>query len=156
MSIRSKLVFCISKEITEKCAGITVIRLLEISFEFFFRILQNFIFADKYGINPLTQISKSNQSKMFRVSFILTINLQGYLFTGGLVITPRQGVAITPSSRKILCGNDFYKTKYSEIFRIQQKAIFADLTFITPSCRNWSGKDFYKNQVRKFGIFLRV
>ena len=30
------------------------------------------------------------------------------LNTEGLVITPRQGVAITPSSRKILCGNDFY------------------------------------------------
>ena len=42
-------------------------------------------------------------------------------YTGGLVITPRQGVAITPrqgvaitpSSRKILCVNDFYKTKGS-------------------------------------------
>ena len=62
-------------------------------------------------------------------------------------------MAITPSSRIILCGNDFYKTKYSKIFRILlvvfeekklaniddffgfktqfvQKVIFADLTFI--------------------------
>ena len=28
------------------------------------------------------------------------------------LITPRQGVAITPSTRKILCGNHFYNTKF--------------------------------------------
>ena len=76
--------------------------------------------------------------------------------TGGLVITPRQGVAITPSSRKILCGNDFYKTKYSKIFRILQKVIFAEMNFITPSCRNWSGNDFYYTKFENLRFFLRI
>ena len=65
-------------------------------------------------------------------------------------------MAITPSSRKILCGNDFYKTKYSKIFRILQKVIFEEMTFITPSSRNWSGNDFYNTEFENLGFFLRI
>ena len=34
-----------------------------------------------------------------------------------------------------------------------QKVIFADLTFITPSCRNWSGNDFYNTKLENLGFF---
>ena len=37
-----------------------------------------------------------------------------------------------------------------------QKVIFADLTFITPSCRNWSGNDFYNTKLENLGFFLRI
>ena len=46
------------------------------------------------------------------------------LVQGRVVITPRPGVAITPSTRN-LSGNDFYNTNHSEIG--------AGMTFITPS-----------------------
>ena len=75
--------------------------------------------------------------------------------TGGLVITPRQSVAITPSSRKNLSGNKFYKTKYSKIFRILQKVIFAETRFHCTrkffefSKGHFRGFDFYNTKFSK-------
>ena len=72
--------------------------------------------------------------------------------TGGVVITPGCGVAITPSTLKILCGNDCYETKHSKIFqmfRILQKVILVKMTFITPSTWNSSGIEFYNTKHSK-------
>ena len=55
-------------------------------------------------------------------------------------------MAITPSSRKILCGNEFYKTNHSKIFRILQKVIFAEMTFIRPITP--FSNTFYKKMFR--------
>ena len=79
--------------------------------------------------------------------------------------------AIRPITRKFF-ARKFFTRKFldlwvylkKKIFRFcfgfkthyLQKVIFADLTFIRPITRNWSGNDFYKTNHPKNRIFLRI
>ena len=81
----------------------------------------------------------------------------------GVVITPEWGVAITPESYvaikpKICAGMTAISrsTRKFLILQILQKVIFAKMIFITPSTRNWSGKDFGVIKVLKIRDFSYV
>ena len=64
-------------------------------------------------------------------------------------ISKKNRIMVVFEEKNLANIDDFFGFKMQFV----QKVIFADLTFKTPSCRNWSGNDFYNTKLKKLRFF---